>query len=92
MITLSDIQYMLGDTFFNGDMTLAGLGLFAIAIILIFVLTKNVFQSLVLGLVITGIFSFMGIITGDMMILLIVIIVLGLAMTARNAVSGSGRR
>lgn len=89
MITLTDIQYMLGDTFFNGDMTLAGLGLFAVAIVLIFVLTKNVFQSLVLGLVITGIFSFMGIITGDMMILLIVVIVLGLAMTARNAVSAS---
>lgn len=91
MITLTDIQYMLGDTFFNGDLTLAGLGLFAFAIILVFVLTKNVFQSLVVGLIFTGIFSFMGIITSDMMILLIVIIVLGLAMTAKNAVSG-GRR
>ena len=91
MITLTDIQYMLGDTFFNGDLTLAGLGLFAFAIILVFVLTKNVFQSLVVGLILTGIFSFMGIITADMMILLIVIIVLGLAMTAKNAVSG-GRR
>lgn len=91
MITLTDIQYMLGDTFFNGDLTLAGLGLFAVAIILVFVLTKNVFQSLVIGLIFTGIFSFMGIITTDMMILLIVIIVLGLAMTAKNAVSG-GRK
>ena len=88
MITLTDIQYMIGDTFFNGDLTLAGLGLFAFAIILVFTLTKNVFQSLVVGLILTGIFSFMGIITADMMILLIVIIVLGLAMTARNAVSG----
>ena len=91
MITLNDIQYMLGDTFFNGDLTLAGLGLFAFAIILVFVLTKNVFQSLVIGLIVTGIFSFMGIITADMMILLIIIIVLGLAMTARNAVSGRSR-
>lgn len=91
MITLTDIQYMLGDTFFNGDLTLAGLGLFAFAIILVFVLTKNVFQSLVIGLIFTGIFSFMGILTADMMILLIVVIVLGLAMTARNAVSGKGR-
>ena len=91
MITLTDIQYMIGDTFFNGDLTLAGLGLFAFAIILVFTLTKNVFQSLVVGLILTGIFSFMGIITADMMILLIVIIVLGLAMTARNAVSGRGK-
>lgn len=88
MITFNDIQYMVGDSFFNGDMTLAGLGLFAVAIILIFVLTKNVFQSLVVGLVVTGIFSYMNILTADMMILLIIVIVLGLAMTARNAVSG----
>lgn len=87
MITLTDIQYMLGDTFFNGDMSLAGLGLFAFALILVFVLTKNIFQSLVIGLVFTGIFSFMGIVTSDMMILLIIVIVLGLAMTARTAVS-----
>lgn len=88
MITLNDIQYMLGDSFFNGDLTLAGLALFGIAIILVFVLTKNVFQSLVVGLIATGIFSYMGVLSGDMMILLIIVIVLGLAMTARNAVSG----
>ena len=78
---------MLSDTFFNNDLTLAGLALFAIAIILIFVLTKNVFQSLVIGLVGTAIFSYMNIITADLMILLIIIIVLGLAITARNVVS-----
>lgn len=88
MITLSDIQYMLGDTFFNGDLTLAGLGLFAFAIVIVFTLTKNVFQSLIVGLIITGIFSFMGILTADMMVLLIIVIVLGLAMTAKGAVSG----
>lgn len=92
MITLQDIQNILGDQFFNGDLTLAGLGLFAVVIILVFVLTKNVFQSLVVGLIVTGIFSYMGIITSDMMILLIIIIVLGLAMTAKNAVSGNNRR
>jgi hypothetical protein len=92
MITLQDIQNILGDQFFNGDLTLAGLGLFAIVIILVFVLTKNVFQSLVVGLIVTGIFSYMGIITSDMMILLIIIIVLGLALTAKNAVTGNNRR
>lgn len=91
MITLADIQYMLGDSFFNGDLTLAGLALFGIAIILVFALTKNVFQSLVIGLIATGIFSYMGVLSSDMMILLIIVIVLGMAMTARNAVSGKGR-
>ena len=88
MITLNDIQYMLGDSFFNGDLTLAGLALFGIAIIIIFALTKNVFQSLVIGLIGTGIFSYMGVLSGDMMVLLIIVIVLGLAFTARTAVSG----
>ena len=90
MITLNDIQIMISD-FFNGDLALAGLAMFAFLIVLIFVLTKNVFQSLVIGLVTTAIFSYMGILTNDIMILLIIIIVLGLAMTARNAVS-SGKR
>lgn len=90
MITLNDIQYMVSD-FFNGDLTLAGLAIFAVVIVLIFALTKNVFQSLIIGLVTTGIFSYMGVLSNDMMILLIIIIVLGLAMTARNAVSGRGR-
>lgn len=91
MITLNDIQYMLGDSFFNGDLSLAGLALFAGAMVLIFVLTKNVFQSLVIGMIATGIFSYMGILASDMMILLIIVIVLGLAMTARVAVSGKSR-
>lgn len=91
MITISDIQYMIGDSFFNGDLSLAGLGIFAVGLIIIFTLTKNIFQSLVIGLVMTGIFSYMGILASDMMILLIIVIVLGLAMTARNVVSG-GRR
>lgn len=91
MITLNDIQYMISD-FFNGDLTLAGLAMFAVMIVVIFALTKNVFQSLVIGLIGTGIFSYMGILSNDMMILLIIIIVLGLAMTARNAVSGGSKR
>lgn len=77
---------MMSD-FFNGDLTLAGLALFAVVIVIIFALTRNVFQSLVIGLVATGIFSYMGILSNDMMILLIIIIVLGLAMSARNAVN-----
>ena len=80
---------MIGDSFFNGDLTLAGLALFAMAIIVIFVITKNVFQSLVVGMVVTGIVSYMGLLTNDMMILLIIVIVLGLAMTARGAVTGN---
>lgn len=86
MITLNDIQYIISD-FFNGDLTLAGLAMFAVLIVIIFALTKNVFQSLVIGLIATGIFSYMRILTNDMMILLIIVIVLGLAMTARNVVS-----
>lgn len=90
MITLNDIQYMMGD-FFNGDLSLAGLALFGIMIILIFALTKNVFQSLVIGLIGTAIFSYMGILTADMMILLIIVIVLGLAITARGVVTNKGK-
>lgn len=86
MISINDIQNIIASSFFNDDMTLAGLVMFVVALMLIFVITKNVFQSLLIGMAVTMIFSYMGILSGDLMILLIIVCVLGLAMSAKKAV------
>ena len=86
MIGLNDIQNIISSSFFNDDLVLAGLVMFVIVLMLIFVITKNVFQSLLIGMAVTMIFSYMGVLTGDLMILLIIVCVLGLAMTAKKSV------
>lgn len=86
-VTITDMQSILSVSFFNGDMTIAGLVMFVVIMGVVFYVTRNVFQSLIIGLPIMLIFGQLGVITNDMMVLLIIISVLGLAFTARNAVS-----
>lgn len=87
ILTISDFQSILGATFFNGDLTIAGLAMFAFLVAIVFYVTRNVFQSLIIGLPIMLIFGQLGVITNDMMVLLIIITVLGLAMTAKSTMS-----
>lgn len=86
MMNIQDIQNIIATSFFGDDMVLAGLVMFVVVLMLIFAITKNIFQSLLIGMAVTMIFSYMGIITGDLMILLIIVCVLGLAMSAKKAV------
>jgi hypothetical protein len=55
---------------------------------LLFALVKNLTATLIVSLPITLVFSSMGLISGDMMILIIIITVLGLAMVSRGVLSG----
>lgn len=86
-VTISDMQNILGMSFFNGDTTIAGLVMFAVLMAIVFYVTRNIFQSLIIGLPIMLVFGQLNVITNDMMVLLIIISVLGLAFTARSAVS-----
>lgn len=72
---------------FNGDTAIAGLMMFFFVMVIVFTITKNVFHSLILGLPLILVFSGMGILGGDMTIILIIVVVLGLAITARNTMS-----
>lgn len=75
---------IIGDTFFGGDTTLAGIVTYSIIIMVILALTKRAFVTLLISLPVTFVFSQMGVITQDLMILLIIVAVLGMAMTSRN--------
>lgn len=83
---------MIADGFCNGDTTIAGLIMFICVLALIFVLTRNVFHSLLLGLPVIFIFTAFGVLSTDMTVLLVIIAVLGLAMTARDATDGRRKR
>lgn len=84
MLQLSQVQTIVADTVFNGDVTIAGLTMFFMVMAMVFAISRNMFHSLLLGLPLILIFSALGILGGDMTIILIIIIVLGLGMSARR--------
>ena len=88
MLQLTDVQVLVADLLFGGNETIAGLAMFAVIIGIIFILIRNMIASLLVTLPLTMIASNLGIISGDMMILLIIVTVLGLALTARNVLAG----
>lgn len=84
MISLNDFQNLLATTFLDGNMDVAGMVMYAIILLVVFGLTRNVFHALVLGMAATMIFSALGILSVELTMLLIIVSVLGLAYTSRG--------
>ena len=85
MITLTDLQELLGVSFFDGNEVIGGIVIYTVVLAIVFVLSnKNTTTALILSLPITLVFATLGVLSSDMMILLIIVTVLGLAYTTRN--------
>lgn len=89
MLTIATLQTVLANTFFDGGLTFAGLAMFAGVLAIIMAITKSTFKALVIALPITILFSGLGILSTDLTIILVIIIVLGLSLTASKV--GFGR-
>lgn len=89
MISPNQFIDMLGASFFGGSSEMAGLVVYVVILALLFGFTRHVFQTLIIALPITFIFSGagLGILPGDMVLMLVVIVVLGLAMTSKKALT-----
>ena len=90
MLQVSQIQTAIADMIFNGDTTIAGLMMFFFVMVVVFAMSKSVLHSLLLGLPLILVFSAMGVLGGDMTIILIIVIVLGLAVVGRNSMTNNG--
>lgn len=84
MITINNLVDIVANEFFSGSIEIAGLAIFAIVMGLLFALTRDVFQTLILSLPVTFIFTSFGFLPNDLVILLIIVAVLGLAMSAKR--------
>lgn len=84
---LNDINSILADVFFNGDTTVMGLVIYTVVLAILFGMKRNIFQSLLLSLPMTLVFAFLGILSTDLTILLIIVTVLGLAITSSRALN-----
>ena len=93
MIGLADIQRIIADGFLNGDMMIAGLIMFSTVLAILFIIFKaNVFTALLMSLPVTLVFSLMGVLSGDMTILIIIVAVLGLAINTTSIFDGKGKK
>lgn len=86
MLSITDFQTIIAGSFFDGSMAIAGLAIFAVVLLIIFKLTKNILHSLMVSVPILLIFSSYGIIGGDALMILIIVIVLGLALAVGKIV------
>ena len=85
MITLNDLTDLLGNSFFDGNDTIAGIVIYTMVLAALFVLSKkNVTTALILSLPVTLVFATLGILSSEVLILLIVVTVLLLAYMTRN--------
>lgn len=84
MLQLDEIVNLIAVNFFGGSIEIAGAVVFSIALMLLFAFTKNVFQTLLIALPVTFIFNLLGLLPSDMTILLLIVVVLGLAMSAKD--------
>ena len=85
MLSIPDIQNLIADSFFGGSDVLAGLVMLGAVLGVILSLFKNKYAALIVGIPVILIFSILGVLSVDLVILLIIIVVLGLAFAARDA-------
>ncbi len=85
MLSLSDVQDLISQTFLDGNLALAGIIMFGFTILALFGLLRNAFLALLAGMVVALFFTVAGVLPTDLTILLIIVSVLGMAYTARNS-------
>ena len=88
MITFTTIQEILAETFFDNNMLIAGLMMYIVFLTLAFFITKNLTAVMVISIPVTLIFASMGILSGDILIVMIIVTVVGLALVAGRTIAG----
>ena len=88
MLDLNGITELLANSFFAGNTDVAGMVIFTVCLAVVFIFVRKAFAALVISLPMAFIFSSLGIVSQELMILLIVVAVLGLAFVSRKIWSG----
>ena len=84
MLDLTDLTQIVANNFTGGNTEIAGMLIFTLCLAIVFVFVRKAFAALVISLPMSFIFSTLGIVSQEMMVLLIIVAVLGLAFVSRN--------
>ena len=82
MLSIFDLQDLVSTSFFDGNMTIAGMVLYVCALLALFALTRKTTQTLVLSIPVTLVFGMIGVLATDLMVLLLLVTVLAMAFSA----------
>lgn len=82
MLSLSTLQNVLAGLFFDNNVAYAGLAIYAVILAVMMVISKSPFKTFLLALPVTVLFNGLGVLSPNLMIMMIIICVLGLAVTA----------
>lgn len=88
LISINDFQELIAESFFMGDVGIAGMVMFCCAMMAIFAIfgLDNLMGAFILMIPITLIFTSLSVLPETMAILLIIVAVMGLAVTAKDMV------
>ena len=84
MISIQTIQDMIADEFFGGNLTIAGIIMYAAVLLLIFLLIRDKQAALIISIPLTFVFSILGIVDTNLMLLLLIVAIFGLALQSRK--------
>lgn len=86
MISLEELTQILANGFFNGDVAIAGMCIFGVILALIFTIfgKKSMLAAFAVMMVLTVIFNTLGVLVDAITILLVLISILGLAVTSKK--------
>jgi len=88
MLTINGIQSILANSFFDGSMEIAGLIMYAVVLAGVMALTYKgigAMGSILLGLPVTIVFNALGVVSGDLLIVMIIITVLSIGVVASRS-------
>lgn len=88
MLTLTTVQSILANNFFDGSMVVAGMAMYIVVLVLLFLVARNLVAVMLISLPVTLIFASMNILSGDLLIVLILVTVIGLGLCARGIIMG----
>lgn len=84
MISFNELIDLVAQSFFEGDLALAGVVTYIFAILGVLALTREPFYALITGMAVTMLFTITGTLPTELTVLMIIVSVLGLAYTSRN--------
>ena len=84
MIQFTDLIQIIGDSFFSGSMYVAGVIVLITILAVIMAFSKKLTTTMVLGIPIIMIFSYLRILPDEITLVMLIVIVLGLGYSARG--------
>lgn len=84
MLSVIDLQEIVGIELFDGNVQIAGICIYIAVLALMFTFIKNKANALILAMPITLAFSLLGLLATDVTVLLIIVEALALAFNAKR--------